>query len=102
MKYYTELKKQLSERGRTLNIAVIFSYSANEADPEDGVPDEGFDTESLDRTSRDFLESAIADFNADFSVNFDTSSEKFQNYYKDLSMRMKRREVDLLVVSTCS
>ncbi len=98
MKYYAELKKQLSERGRTLNIAVIFSYSANEADPEDGVPDEGFDTESLDRTSRDFLESAIADYNADFSVNFDTSSEKFQNYYKDLSMRMKRREVDLLVV----
>ena len=98
MKYYTELKKQLSERGRTLNIAVIFSYSANEADPEDGVPDEGFDTESLDWTSRDFLESAIADYNADFSVNFDTSSEKFQNYYKDLSMRMKRREVDLLVV----
>ncbi|MGI6792540.1 type I restriction endonuclease subunit R [Aminivibrio sp.] len=98
MKYYTELKKQLSERGRTLNIAVIFSYSANEADPEDGVPDEGFDTESLDCTSRDFLESAIADYNADFSVNFDTSSEKFQNYYKDLSMRMKRREVDLLVV----
>jgi len=98
MKYYTELKKQLSERGRTLNIAVIFSYSANEADPEDGVPDEGFDTESLDLTSRDFLESAIADYNADFSVNFDTSSEKFQNYYKDLSIRMKRREVDLLVV----
>ena len=98
MKYYTELKKQLPERGRTLNIAVIFSYSANEADPEDGVPDEGFDTESLDLTSRDFLESAIADYNADFSVNFDTSSEKFQNYYKDLSMRMKRREVDLLVV----
>jgi type I restriction enzyme R subunit len=98
MKYYTELKKQLAERGRTLNIAVIFSYSANEADPEDGVPDEGFDTESLDCTSRDFLESAIADYNADFSVNFDTSSEKFQNYYKDLSMRMKRREVDLLVV----
>jgi len=98
MKYYTELKKQLSERGRTLSIAVIFSYSANEADPEDGVPDEGFDTESLDLTSRDFLESAIADYNSDFSVNFDTSSEKFQNYYKDLSMRMKRREVDLLVV----
>ena len=98
MKYYTELKKQLSERGRKLNIAAIFSYSANEADPEDGVPDEGFDTESLDCTSRDFLESAIADYNADFSVNFDTSSEKFQNYYKDLSMRMKRREVDLLVV----
>lgn len=96
--YYTELKKQLAERGRKLNIATIFSYNANEADPEDVFPDEGFDTESMDQTSRDFLESAIADYNADFNVNFDTSSDKFQNYYKDLSMRMKKREVDLLVV----
>lgn len=96
--YYSELKKQLNERGRKLNIATIFSYNANEADPEDVFPDEGFDTESMDQTSRDFLESAIADYNADFNVNFDTSSDKFQNYYKDLSMRMKKREVDLLVV----
>jgi len=96
--YYTELKKQLKECGRKLNVATIFSYSANEADPEDVFPDEGFDTDSLDQSSRDFLESAIADYNADFNVNFDTSSDKFQNYYKDLSMRMKRREVDLLVV----
>lgn len=96
--YYTELKKQLKECGRKLNVATIFSYSANEADPEDVFPDEGFDTDSLDQSSRDFLESAIADYNADFNVNFDTSSDKFQNYYKDLSMRMKSREVDLLVV----
>ena len=97
-KYYTELKKQLEERGRKLNIATIFSYSANEADPEDVFPDEDFDTEGLDQTSREFLESAIADYNADFNVNYDTSSEKFQNYYKDLSLRMKKREVDLLIV----
>ncbi|MBT9146541.1 MAG: Type I restriction enzyme EcoR124II R protein [Syntrophomonadaceae bacterium] len=92
-KYYTELKRQLAERGRKLNVATIFSYSANEADP-----DEDFNTDSLDQSSRDFLESAIADYNADFNVNYDTSSEKFQNYYKDLSLRMKKREVDLLVV----
>jgi len=98
MKYYTELKKQLAEKGRKLNVATIFSYSANEADPEDVFPDEGFDTDCLDKTSREFLESAIADYNADFNVNFDTSSDKFQNYYKDVSMRMKKREVDLLVV----
>jgi type I restriction enzyme R subunit len=97
-KYYTELKKQLAERGRKLNIATIFSYSANEADPEDVFPDEGFDTDSLDQSSRDFLESAIQDYNVDFKVNFDTSSQKFENYYKDLSLRIKRREVDLLVV----
>jgi type I restriction enzyme R subunit len=98
MKYYTELKKQLAERGRKLNIATIFSYSANEDDPEDVFPDEDFDTDNLDKSSRDFLEKAIADYNADFNVNFDTTSEKFENYYKDLSLRMKKREVDLLVV----
>jgi len=97
-KYYTELKNQLAEHGRNLNVATIFSYSANEADPEDVFPDEDFDTDSLDKSSRDFLESAIADYNVDFNVNYDTSSEKFQNYYKDLSLRMKRREVDLLIV----
>lgn len=97
-KYYAELKDQLAERGRKLNIATIFSYSANEADPEDVFPDEGFDTDSLDQSSRYFLESAIADYNADFNVNYDTSSDKFQNYYKDLSLRLKKREVDLLVV----
>lgn len=97
-KYYLELKRQLTERGRKLNVATIFSYSANEADPEDVFPDEDFDTSGLDQTSRDFLESAISDYNADFNTNFDTSSDKFQNYYKDLSLRMKRREIDLLVV----
>lgn len=98
MKYYTELKKQLFDRSRKLNIATIFSYSANEEDPEDVFPDEDFDTDRLDQSSRDFLESAIADYNAIFNVNYDTSADKFQNYYKDLSFRMRQREVDLLVV----
>lgn len=97
-KYYTEFKKQLAEQNRQLNIATIFSYSANEADPEDAFIDEDFDTDRLDRTSREFLESAIADYNADFNVNYDTSSQKFQNYYKDLSLRVKKRQVDLLIV----
>ena len=96
--YYTELRRQLAEKNRKLNIATIFSYSANEADPEDVFPDEGFENEKLDQSSRDFLESAIQDYNTDFNTNFDTSSDKFQNYYKDLSLRMKGREVDLLVV----
>lgn len=97
-KYYLELKKQLAEQGRALNVATIFSFSANEADPEDVFPDEDFDTASLDQSSRDFLEAAIADYNRDFNTNYDTSAEKFQNYYKDLSLRMKNREVDLLIV----
>ena len=96
--YYKELKKQLAELRRDMTIATIFSFNPNETDPEDALADESFDTAGLDATSRDFLESAIADYNATFSTNYDTSADKFQNYYKDLSLRMKNREIDLLVV----
>ena len=98
MKYYVEFKKQLIERCRDLTIATIFSFSANEDDPEDVMPDEGFEPELLDKTSREFLEFAIADYNGMFNTNYDTSSEKFQNYYKNVSTRVKNREVDLLIV----
>jgi type I restriction enzyme R subunit len=98
MKYYVEFKRQLAEQNRNLTVAMIYSFSANEDDPEDVFPDEGFETDKLDKTSRDFLETAIADYNQAFNVNYDTSSDKFQNYYKDLSLRVKNREVDLLIV----
>ena len=98
MKYYTEFKRQLAERNRDLVVATIYSFSVNEDDPEDVLADEVFETERLDKTSRDFLDAAIEDYNRVFNVNFDTSAEKFQNYYKDLSMRVKNREVDLLIV----
>jgi len=98
MKYYTEFKRQMEEKNRALNIATIFSYNPNEEDPDEIFPDEEFETDRLDKTSRDFLESAIADYNRMFNVNYDTSSDKFQNYYKDLSLRVKNREVDLLIV----
>lgn len=91
--YYEEFKRQLAESGRTLRIATIFSFTPNEEEP-----DEDFDNDKLDEPSRDFLESAIADYNAMFNVNYDTSADKFQNYYKDVSLRMKNREIDLLIV----
>ena len=96
MKYYAEFKKQLGESGRKLTVATIFSYSVNEDD--DVLPDEDFNTSDLDKTSRDFLDLAIQDYNAEFNTAFDTSADKFQNYYKDLSQRMKNREIDLLIV----
>jgi len=98
MKYYTEFKRQMEERGKKLSVAIIFSFSTNEDDLEDALPDEGFETDKLDKNSRDFLDAAIADYNQVFNVNFDTSADKFQNYYKDLSLRVKKREVDLLIV----
>lgn len=98
IKYYNELKKQMLLTGKKLSIATIFSYSPNEEDPEDTLFDENFETDGLDQTSRDFLDSAIKDYNETFSVNYDTSSDKFPNYYKDISMRMKNREIDMLIV----
>ena len=99
MKYYTEFKKQLAERNNLLKIATIFSFAANEDDPEEGfIFDEDLDVIGMDQSSRDFLESVIANYNKDFNTNYDTSSDSFQNYYKDLSLRVKNREVDLLIV----
>ena len=98
MKYYTEFKRQLAEQKRDLTIATIYSFAPNKEDPEDALAEEGFETDALDQSSRDFLDAAIQDYNAAFHTNFDTSSDKFQNYYKDLSLRVKAREVDILIV----
>lgn len=100
--YYNEFKKQqedIPELAR-LKVATIFSYGANEADDNlDGIEDENSEgTEGLDARSRDFLERAIGDYNQMFATNYDTSSDKFQSYYKDVSLRMKNREIDLLIV----
>lgn len=96
--YYNELKKQIDENNKNLKIATIFSFSPNEEDIEGFLPDEDFNTTALDQSSRDFLEGAIADYNSYFGTAFDTSSDRFENYYKDISQRMKNREIDILVV----
>lgn len=102
MLYYNEFKKQQEElsSGSRLKVATIFTYSANEEENEMGYIDDEdpAGTGQLDATSRDFLEEAIRDYNALFSTNYDTSSEKFQNYYKDVSLRMKNKEIDILIV----
>lgn len=99
--YYLELKQlmeQLPENKR-LKIATIFSYAPNEQDAEDGDKEENSDnTEGLDANSREFLEMAIVDYNRMFGTSYDTSADKFPNYYKDVSLRMKNREIDILIV----
>lgn len=94
MAYYDAFKRLRSK----LKVATIFTYSANEDDVEDGSLDAGGDPSQLPEQSRDFLEGAIADYNARFGTTFDTSGERFQNYYRDLSLRVKRREIDVLIV----
>ncbi|MCH5250316.1 MAG: type I restriction endonuclease subunit R [Lachnospiraceae bacterium] len=98
--YYQEFKKQMADDpSKHLRIATIFSYGANEEET-DGILDEENpeDTSALDQTSRDFLDSAIDDYNKMFHTNYSTDGDKFQNYYKDVSLRMKNKELDLLIV----
>jgi type I restriction enzyme R subunit len=100
--YYNAFKQQqatLPQLSR-LKVATIFSFGVNDDDEgEDGLQDEDSEsTEQLSATDRDFLEAAIRDYNQIFKTNYDTSADKFQNYYKDVSLRMKNREIDLLIV----
>ena len=102
--YYQEFKKQMeADPTKKLRIATIYSYGANEDDYDGvigGIIDEENpeDTSALDKSSRDFLEDAIKDYNEMFHTNYSTDSDKFQNYYKDVSLRMKNKELDLLIV----
>lgn len=98
--YYTEFQKQMADlpADKRLKIATIYSFGINE--DIDGVlsEEETDSTDKLDASSREFLDSAIKDYNKIFDTNFDTSSSKFENYYKDVSERVKKREIDLLLV----
>jgi type I restriction enzyme R subunit len=83
---------------RPLKVAVIYSYAPNEAEADGLLAEEEFDTAAMDAGSRAFMEQAIADYNELFGTSFDTSSEKFENYYKDLSRRLRNRDLDLVIV----
>ncbi|MFA7056647.1 MAG: type I restriction endonuclease subunit R [Candidatus Cloacimonadales bacterium] len=99
-RYYLEFAKQQAElpQGKKLKVGIIYSFSANEEEPDGLIGEEEFETERLDKTSKDFLDLAIKDYNAMFKTTYDVSSEKFQNYYKDLSLRLKNREIDIVIV----
>lgn len=99
-RYYSEFKAQQAAlpAAQQLKVGLIYSFAANEGDPDGLLGEEEFETEGLDQSARDFLEAAIQDYNALFGTSFDTSADKFQNYYKDLSQRLKTRELDLVIV----
>lgn len=98
-KYYLEFKKQSEEKQKDLTIATIYSYAQNEEDTSDGIlDDEGFETNLLDKSSREFLDFAINEYNKKFKTNFSSEGNGFQDYYKDLSDKVKHREIDLLIV----
>ncbi len=100
--YYQEFKRQMADLPETdrLKVAMIYSYGANEEDPLDGelIDENPEDTSTLSQTDKDALQECIDDYNREFGCKFDLSANGFQSFYKDVSKRMKNRELDLLIV----
>lgn len=98
--YYKEFKKQMAAHPeKSLKIALIYSFAPNEEEEGGLLGEENSDdTSGLDQSSRDFLDYAIKEYNDYFGTTYDTSSDKFPNYYKDVSLRMKNKQIDLLIV----
>ncbi len=94
---FKEAQKDLPEAQR-LKIATIYSFAANEEDPDGLLAEEGFEVDALDKSSRDFLDEAIRDYNKMFSQNYDTSSDGFEGYYQDLTKRLRNRDIDMVIV----
>jgi type I restriction enzyme R subunit len=99
MAYYRHFAQQQQDLtpDQRLKIGLIYTYAPNAA-VDDVLDDEGFDTAALTPDARAFLDAAIADYNAMFATSYDTSADKFESYYKDLSMRLKNRELDMVIV----
>ena len=97
--YYEELNRQQRDSDKKLKIATIFSFAANEEQAAAGeIADENFEVTAMNSSAKEFLTMAINDYNAMFKTNFSVDSNGFQNYYRNLSDRVKNQEVDLLIV----
>ena len=99
--YYEEFQKQqenLPEEKR-LKVATIYSFAANEERNAIGdIPDENFEPSAMESTAKEFLDKVISDYNDYFKTNFSTNGSEFQNYYKDLSKKVKDKKIDILIV----
>lgn len=99
--YYEEFEKQQMDlpEDKKLKVASIFSFQANEEQASIGeIADENFNPSAMNLSAKEFLDRIIADYNKSFGTNYSTEAGEFQNYYKDLSRRVKEKEVDLLIV----
>jgi type I restriction enzyme, R subunit len=97
--YYESFREIQKDNQKSLKVATIFSFAANEEQEAVGdIQDEGFDVSALSSSAKEFLSAAIADYNAMFKTNFSVDSNGFQNYYRDLAKQVKAKEVDLLIV----
>lgn len=103
-KYYDLFKEKQVDAVKPLRIATIFSYAANEENPQANglIPEEAVDvppTAQIDQNSRDKLDSYIADYNVMFGTQYSTNdTQSFYAYYQDIAKRVRAGEVDILLV----
>ena len=97
--YYESFRDLQKGSDKPLRVATIFSFAANEEQDAVGdIQDESFDVSAMNISAKEFLNAAIADYNALFKTNFSVDSNGFQNYYRDLAKQVKAKEIDLLIV----
>jgi len=97
--YYECFRELQKSSDKPLKVATIFSFAANEEQDAIGnIQDESFDVSAMNSSAKEFLNAAIADYNALFKTNFSVDSNGFQNYYRDLAKQVKAKEIDLLIV----
>ena len=97
--YYESFRDLQKSCDKPLKVATIFSFAANEEQGTIGdIQDESFDVSAMNSSAKEFLNAAIADYNALFKTNFSVDSNGFQNYYRDLAKQVKAKEIDLLIV----
>jgi type I restriction enzyme, R subunit len=97
--YYESLRDLQKGSDKPLKVATIFSFAPNEEQDAVGdILDESFDVSAMNSSAKEVLSAAVADYNVLFKTNFSIDSNGFQNYYRDLALRVKSQEVDLLIV----
>ena len=107
IKYYDLFLKLKEEGKHDLKMATIFSYGANDemiSDTDDydakdfnEVAEQGESYNSYHK--RDKLEIYIQDYNKTYGTNWTTKdSQSFYNYYKDIALRVRAKQVDILFV----
>ena len=98
--YYEEFKKQQANlpEDKKLKVATIFSYAPNEERASGEIEEESMSSSAMSTTAKQFLTNVVEDYNSFFQTNFTIDGNGFENYYKDLSSRVRNKEVDLLIV----
>jgi len=100
IKYYELFKKKKEEGKHNYKIATIFSYTANEEDKDsNGDIEQAWSEGEENKHTREKLDEFIEDYNQMFTTKYSTKDSKsFYNYYKDISNRVKKKQIDILLV----